>query len=291
MIFRSIDKRILELEKEYGKLDVNVVFHIAEEVAKQKFCKFSSLVESIDAGIRIGFAYETLAVVSSPIEGFTGLELGKTKEGKDYFIANFSGPIRSAGTTASCIVLMLIDYLRELFGFAKYDPTEEEVKRVFTELEDYHQRVTNLQYHPTEEEVNFLAKNIPIQISGEPSEKIEVSNYKDLERVKTNFIRSGFCLIFAEGLAQKAAKGYRLLKHAKEKGIKSTGFDFIDEYIKIHEKKIVGKKDSTPTYMKDLVAGRPIFGQPSRSGSFRLDRKSTRLNSSHTDISRMPSSA
>ncbi len=266
----GIDKRILELEKEYGKLDVNVAFHIAEEVAKQKFCKFSSLVESIDAGIRVAFAYETLAVVSSPIEGFTGLELGKTKDGKDYFIANFSGPIRSAGTTASCVVLMLIDYLREFFGFAKYDPTEDEVKRVFTELEDYHQRVTNLQYHPTEEEVDFLARNLPIQISGEPSEKIEVSNYKDLERVKTNFIRSGFCLVFAEGLAQKAAKGYRLLKQAKNKGIKSTGFDFIDEYLKIHEKKTAGKKDSTPTYMKDLVAGRPMFGQPSRSGGFRF---------------------
>ncbi len=34
------DKRILELEKEYGKLDTAVAFKIAEEVAKQKFCKF-----------------------------------------------------------------------------------------------------------------------------------------------------------------------------------------------------------------------------------------------------------
>jgi DNA polymerase II large subunit len=42
-------------------------------------------------------------VVSSPIEGFTGLKLGKTRDGKDYFKAYFSGPIRSAGTTASCV--------------------------------------------------------------------------------------------------------------------------------------------------------------------------------------------
>ena len=32
------------------------------------------------------------------------------------------------------MVLMLIDYLREFFGFAKYDPTEEEVKRVVNYL-------------------------------------------------------------------------------------------------------------------------------------------------------------
>ncbi len=266
----GIAKRILELEKEYGKLDTTIVFKIAEEIAKQEFCKFSSLIEAIDAGIRVGFSYATLGVVSSPIEGFTELKLNKTKEGKEYFVAYFSGPIRSAGTTASCIVLMLIDYLRELFGYAKYDPTEEEIKRVATELTDFHERITNLQYMPTEEEMIFLAKNMPIQVNGEASEKLEVSNYKNLDRVETNFLRSGFCLIMAEGLAQKAAKGFRLLNHVKGNGIKSTGFDFLEEYIKLHEKRDTGKTDDSPTYIKDLVAGRPVFGHPSRSGGFRF---------------------
>ena len=266
----KIALRILELEEEYGKLDTTVVFKIAEEVAKQKFCQFSSLVEAMDAGIRIGFAYATLGVVSSPIEGFTGIELGKTKEGKDYIIANFSGPIRSAGTTASCIVLILIDYLREMFGYAKYDPSEEEVKRYVTELTDFHERITNLQYMPTEDEIMFLAKNLPIQVAGDKSEKLEVSNYKNLERVNTNYLRSGVCLIIGEGLAQKAAKGFRLLGMAKKNGVKCTGFDFLEEYIELHEKRDKGKTDSSPTYIKDLVAGRPIFGHPSESGAFRF---------------------
>ena len=266
----GIDKRILELEKEYGKLDTTIVFKIAEEVAKQKFCKFDNLLQAIDAGIRIGFAYATLGVVSSAIEGFTELKLGKTKDGKDYFIAYFSGPIRSAGTTASCVVLMLIDYLREIFGYAKYDPSEAEIKRYVTENLDYHERVNNLQYLPTEEEMLFLAKNIPIQIAGDPTEKREVSNYKNLERVDTNFIRGGMCLIFSEGLAQKAAKGFRLLNHAKKNGVKSTGFDFLKEYLELHEKRDKGKTDDSPTYLNDLVAGRPVFGHPSRSGAFRF---------------------
>lgn len=91
----GIDKRIIELEKEYGKLDVAVVFQIAEEVAKQKFCRFDSLLHAIDAGIRIGFAYNTLGVVSSPIEGFTELKLAKTRKNEDYFVAYFSGPIKA----------------------------------------------------------------------------------------------------------------------------------------------------------------------------------------------------
>ncbi len=267
----GIAERILELEEVYGKLDTTVSFKIAEEVAKQKFCKFSSLLEGIDAGIRVGFSYTTLGVVSSPIEGYTQIKIGKRRDGKEYLVAYFSGPIRSAGTTASCIVLMLIDYLRELFGYEKYDPSEEEIRRYVSENQDYHERITNLQYMPTEEEILFLAKNLPIQIAGEPTEKLEVSNYKNLERVETDNIRGGMCLIFSEGLAQKAAKGYRLLNGAKKNGIKSSGFDFLEEYIKIHDKrKKASGSDSSPTYIKDLVAGRPIFGHPSKSGGFRF---------------------
>jgi DNA polymerase II large subunit len=275
---RKIIDRILELEKEFGSLSVSVAFKIAEELAREKYCKFSSLLEAIDAGIRVGFAYITLGVVSSPLEGFTGLKLGKTKNGEDYFRAYFSGPIRSAGTTASCVALMLIDYLRETFGFVKYDPSEEEVKRYVTENYDYHERVTNLQYLPTEEEITFLAKNIPIEITGEPSEDKEVSNYKDLPRIETNCIRGGMCLIFSEGLAQKAQKGLRLWRGVQEKGFKATGWEFLDEYIKIHKKREKGSADASPTYIKDLVAGRPVFSHPSRSGGFRFRYGRTRTS-------------
>ncbi len=276
----GISKRILELEVEYGKLDPTIVFKIAEEVAYQKFCSFDNLIDAIDAGIRVGFAYATLAVVSSPIEGFTGLKIKKTRDNRDYLEASFSGPIRSAGTTASCLVLMLIDYLRELFGFAKYDPVDDEIKRTYAELSHFHERITNLQYMPTEEEALFLARNLPIQISGEPSEKIEVPNYKNLPRVSTNFLRSGFCLILAEGLAQKAAKGFRLLNNAKKNGIKSTGFDWLKEYVELHEKHSIkaDNEGDIPVYIKDIVAGRPVFGHPKKSGGFRFRYGRSRIS-------------
>ncbi len=275
---RKIVDRIIELEKEHGQLDIAVSFKIAEEIAKEKFCKFESLLQAIEAGIRVGFSYITLGVVSSPIEGFTELKIGKTKEGKEYFVAYFSGPIRSAGTTAGCVVLMLIDYLRETFGFAKYDPDENEIKRYVSENYDYHERCNNLQYLPTEEEIAFLAKNLPIEISGEPSEDKEVSNYKDLPRIDSNFIRGGMCLIFSEGLAQKAQKGMRLLKGLQAKGFTATGWNWLDEYITLHKKREKGTSDTSPTYIKDLVAGRPVFGHPSRSGGFRFRYGRSRAN-------------
>jgi DNA polymerase II large subunit len=274
----GISERIVELEKQYGALDMAVSFKIAEEVAHEKFCKFESLLQAIDAGIRVGFAYTTLGVVSSPIEGFTELKLGKTREGKDYFIAYFSGPIRSAGTTASCVALMIIDYLREHFGFAKYDPDEKEVKRYVTENYDYHERVSNLQYLPTEDEIEFLAKNLPIQLSGEPTIERDVSNYKDLPRVETNRIRGGMCLIFSEGLAQKAQKGLRLYKATQAKGFIATGWNFLDDYVALHKKREKGSADASPTYIKDLVAGRPVYGHPSRAGGFRFRYGKSRVN-------------
>ena len=266
----DISKRILELEKDYGKLDPAVSLQIAEEVAKQKFCKFENILEGIDAGARIGFAYITLGVVSSPIEGLTEIKVMKREDGKEYFAPYYSGPVRSAGGTGAAFSLVIVDYLRELFGYAKYDPTEEEVKRTITELADYHERVTNLQYMPTEEETRFLAENVPVQISGDASEKIEVSNFKNLKRIETNFIRSGFCLTFGEGMAQKAPKIKRYIVALKKKGFKINSWDFLDDYIALHAQRDKGKKDDSPTYINDLVAGRPVFGHPSRSGSFRF---------------------
>ena len=262
--------RMNELEREYGQLDAMVSFVIAREIAEERFCKFRDKVEAIDAGIRVGFAYMTLGVVSSPIEGYTGLRLGKTKNGKDYFIASFSGPIRSAGTTATCIVLMLIDYLRESFGYAKYDASEDEIKRYMIENKDYHERVANLAYLPTDEEMEFLAARLPIQIDGEPTSQKEVSNYKDLARVGTNYIRGGMCLIFSEGLAQKAEKALGRLRSCKKNGLKCNGFDWLEDYVGLHKKRESGSEKGEATYIKDLVAGRPVYGYPSRSGGFRL---------------------
>jgi len=268
----NIINRILKLEEKYGALDSTVAFKIAEEIAKEKYCKFETQLEAMDAGIRVGWGYITLGVVSSPMEGYTGIKTGKTQIGETYLKAFFSGPIRSAGTTAACVGAILIDYIRQLFGYAKYDPTNIECKRTVTELYDYHERVTNLQYLPTEEEAYFIAKNLPIQLAGDPTEKREVSNYKNLGRVETDFIRGGFCLIIGEGLAQKAAKGLRILRQLQKNGLEINDWEWLEEYIKLHEKMEKDKSGSGPVYIKDLVAGRPVFGHPGKGFRFRYGR-------------------
>jgi len=270
-------KRIRELEEEYGILDWRVAFKIAEEVALERFCKFKDKKEAIETGIRVGFAYVTLGVVSAPIEGFTGLEIKKTLNGEEYFCLNYAGPIRNAGGTAAALSVIIGDYLRKKFGYAAYDPTDKEIQRCHAELSDYHEKVTNLQYFPSKEECEFMMKNLPVEISGDPSEKYEISNFnlKDLPRVNTNYLRSGYCLIHSSCLSLKAPKLWAALQ--KWGGDFGLGhWSFLEEFIKIQKKKKAKGKERggelAPdyTFIKDLVAGRPVLSHALRSGGFRI---------------------
>lgn len=273
----GVVKRIQELEEKYGILDWRVALQIALEVAQEKFCKFESKEKSMETGIRVGFAYVTVGVVASPLEGFVELRIQKRKDGKEYFALRYSGPIRSAGGTGASVSVLIADYVRKKMGYSEYDPTEQEVQRVITELDDYHEKVTNLQYYPSKEEVYYLVKHLPVQIDGDGSEKYEVSNYKDLPRIETNIIRNGVCLVVAECLAQKAQKVFvQIQKWGKELGLEH--WNFLDEFLKIQKKskaKGIENKEETLikpdlTFIKDIVAGRPVLTHPLRTGGFRL---------------------
>ncbi len=288
----GVSQRIIDLEKEMGTQNWKIAFIIALEVAQQQFCPFKDIRTAMEVGLRIGLAYITNGVVASPLEGFVRLELKKRNDNqKEYFALYFSGPIRSAGTTATCIFVAVADYVRVKMGYAPYDPTEHEIKRTFSELEYFHERIANLQYFPSERETEFLTSHLPLQIDGDASEKIEVPNYKDLPRVSTNMLRNGFCLVNAEGLAQKFAKFWgKFSKWHKEFGM--DHWNFLDDYVKLQKEiKAHGaiKKDASVkiapdyTYIKDIVGGRPILGHPLQRGSFRLRYGRTRTSGFSSD--------
>jgi len=232
----------------------------------------------MEVGLRVGLAYLTNGVVASPLEGFVKLELKERKDGKKYFCLYFSGPIRSAGTTAVCIFVALADYVRKEMGYSVYDPTKQEIKRMSTELYDFHERITNLQYLPSVAEIEFMVEHLPVQIDGDPSERMEVSNYKDLSRIKTNVLRNGVCLVIGEGLTQKAAKFWgKFNKWYKDFDMKK--WDFMEKFVKLQKKARAkgkggnekeGKISPDYTFIKDLVAGRPVLTHPLRIGGFRL---------------------
>jgi len=274
----GVVERIIDLEKQFGSLDWRVALKIAEEVAQEKFCKFADRKEAMEIGIRTGFAYVTVGVVSSPLDGIVNIEVKKRLDNRgEYICVNFAGPIRNAGGTAAAVSVIITDYVRKCMGFDVYDATDDEVKRAVTELQDYHERVTNLQYFPSEAEVSFMLKNLPVEVSGDPSEKIEVSNYKDLPRIPTNQIRSGYCLVLSSCIPLKAPKLWKQIG-AWGKDFRLDEWNFLEEFLRIQKKAKAGKATAVSnekispdyTYIADLVAGRPVLGFPLRSGGFRL---------------------
>lgn len=270
----GVKERIMELEKEFDVLDWRVALKIAEEVAQEKFCKFKDKKEAIEIGIRTGFAYVTVGVVSSPLDGIVGIDIKKRLDGKEYFCVNFAGPIRNAGGTAAAVCVIITDYVRKVMGYERYDAQPDEIKRAHTEVSDYHERISPRQYFPTEGELHFLVQNLPVEIGADPSETREVSNYKDLPRVPTNFIRSGFCLMMTDCIPLKAPKLWKQLsKWGKDFGLDS--WNFLEEYLKLQKKAKAKDEEQlgiSPdyTYLKDLVAGRPVLGLPLSSGAFRV---------------------
>jgi len=275
IINTGVKERIKELEDTYGKLDWRVALTISLEVTQQKFCKFATQKEAIETGIRIGIAYLTMGIVASPLEGFVGLKIRKRKDGNEYFSLMYSGPIRSAGGTAGAVSVIIADYIRKSLGYKTYDPSEKEIRRMVTELYDYHERITNLQYLPSEKEIRILVGSLPVQVDGDASEEIEVSNYKDIERIGTNKIRSGPCLVLGECVAQKAGKVWsQIKKWGKDFGLDDWDFlqDFVNLQKEIKSKEKHTKKGAEPiyTYIQDLVSGRPVLGHPSSVGGLRL---------------------
>ena len=283
IIKSGVAQKIRELENKYSPGDWRVALEVSENVAKEKFCKFSDLREALEVGVRVGLAYITLGIVSAPLEGFVELRIKKRRDGKEYVACYYAGPIRAAGGTAASVSLLIADYLRKKFDIGTYDPTDNEVERYNVELDGYHNLVSRLQYYPVNEEVNFLIKNLPVEITGDPTSKREVLIHKDLKRVGTPRIRGGMCLVLAEGIAQKAGKVLpKIMEWGKDFGLQD--WVWIKDFLKIqkssHTKESEVKDDIVPNYryMEEAVAGRPVFSHPMRKGGFRIRYGRTRLS-------------
>ncbi len=255
----GVAERIRELEAE-GLSREEAALAIGLDFANGRLGKGASRLDAIDMAIRTSVALLTEGVVAAPIEGIARVGLGKNDDGSEYLKIYYAGPIRSAGGTAQALSVLVADYVRRSMGIAPYKPREEEVERYVEEIGLY-KRLQHLQYAPSDDEIRTIIRNCPICIDGEPTEEEEVSGYRDLPRVETNRVRGGIALVSAEGIALKRPK---IKKHVSKLGI--DGWEWLDAVGS--DKKDGG--DSSEKFLRDLIAGRPVFSHPSRPGGFRL---------------------
>lgn len=266
----GIAKRIKEMERT-GISREEVAFHITKDITKPDVEGKEDSVEvkesKADQAIRTALAILTEGVVAAPLEGIAKLKIKRNFDQGWYLAVYFAGPIRSAGGTAAAMAVLLGDYIRLSLGLDKYKPVESEIERYVEEVELYESEVTNLQYSPNPDEVRLAAKNIPVEVTGEPTDHVEVS-HRDLERVETNQIRGGALLAMVEGVIQKAPK---VRKYAKKLDIK--GWLWLEKFSKKAPKKDEAEGESSKVddkYMKDIIGGRPVLSYPQAKGGFRL---------------------
>ncbi|WP_049901579.1 DNA polymerase II large subunit [Halococcus agarilyticus] len=301
----GVADRVRELEGEMSREEA--ALELAADFAEGRVGDYETDAGKIEGAVRTAVALLTEGVVAAPIEGIDRVELATNPDGTEFVRVFYAGPIRSAGGTAQALSVLVADYTRALLGLAEYEAREEEVERYAEEV-DLYDAETGLQYSPKDAETKFIARNSPVMLDGEATGQEEVSGFRDLERVGTNNPRGGMCLVLAEGIAQKAPKIERYTTDLDEVdwpwlddliagtvGKTDDGDDADDSDADDAESETDGADDSDETgdepesaadedsepdgplrpepstkFLRDLIAGRPVFGHPSEAGGFRL---------------------
>ncbi|MGA1848828.1 MAG: DNA polymerase II large subunit [Thermoplasmatota archaeon] len=319
----GVAERIRELAPSMSR--ERLLLQIAQEVAKEMVNSGEDRQKALDQATRTGLAILTEGVLVAPLEGIAEVRIGSNGDGSSYADIYFAGPIRAAGGTAQAVSVLIADQVRKQLGIGEFKVTDQEVARYIEEFQLYR----NLQYRPANEEIEKVVRSCPVCINGEGTEKVEVQGNRDLPRVSTNQVRSGICLVIAEGVLLKAKKITKITKSLEIKGwefledlkgkkkeggpkekeegavcreddileklismkdVEEGMEDYLEdtddegnyldftfeqeddteEVVQLTDDGLSARTEAAVKYIKDLIAGRPVFSHPSRAGGFRL---------------------
>ena len=261
------DIRILLAEFDRETTSIKMATMVAKRFREAGY----DLQKSIDVALRVGLAILTEAVLVAPLEGISEVRLLSNVDGSQFLSIHFAGPIRAAGGTAQALAVLIADMVRRELNVDAYKPTDDEVERVKEEFGLYR---GGLQYRPPPEEVDTIVRACPVMINGESTEDIECAGYGRVRNIDDARIRGGVLLVIGEGLCLKAPK---IQRHTERLNV--PGWDFISTFANKNKAKDEGansngfKSRKVPPiskFMKDIIAGRPVFGAPLEPGGFRL---------------------
>ncbi len=233
-----------------------IAFKIAEEIVNGKFGNMEPETAAEQA-IRTALAIFTEGLTAAPIQGVAQVRIKTNADSSSYLAIYFAGPIRSAGGTDQALTLIVGDFVRRQLGLDKYKPTDDEIARFLEELRLYERTVGRFQYHLPDDEVRKALGLLPVEVTGTESDPVEVSSYRNLQRIETNRVRGGALRVVNDGIVGRAAK---VLTIVEKLGFQ--GWDWLRDFKK--------KSSKSGGFMDDVIAGRPIFSFPSRYGGFRL---------------------
>jgi DNA polymerase II large subunit len=250
----KVGQNIRELSTKLQREEI--AFKIAEAIVGGKFGRMEPEVAAEQA-IRTALAIFTEGLTAAPIQGVAHVKIKTNFDRSSYLAIYFAGPIRSAGGTDQALTLVVGDFVRRLLGLDRYKPTEEEISRFLEELRLYERSVGRFQYHVSDEELKRALERLPVEVTGTESNPVEVSSFRNLQRVETNRVRGGALRVVNDGIIGRAPKVLTIIEK-----LGFQGWDWLKEFRK--------KSQKSAGFMDDVIAGRPIFSFPSRRGGFRL---------------------
>ncbi|MFC7248946.1 DNA-directed DNA polymerase II large subunit [Halomicroarcula sp. GCM10025324] len=291
----GVAERVRELEGQMSREEA--ALELVDDFVEGTVGDYDTREGKVEGAVRTAVALLTEGVVAAPIEGIDRVELLENDDGTEFINVYYAGPIRSAGGTAQALSVLVADYARALLGIDQYRAREEEIGRYAEEV-DLYDKDTGLQYSPKEKETKFIAEHMPIMLDGEATGDEEVSGFRDLERVDSNSARGGMCLVLAEGIALKAPKIQRYTRNLEEvdwpwlqdlidgtigeseadqgeasddaSSETASESDRDEESDESEEQSGPPRVEPAKKYLRDLIAGRPVFSHPSKPGGFRL---------------------
>lgn len=255
---RNVAHRIRELSKKMNKYEM--AFVIAEDIVHAKF-GHTDIEQASEQAIKTALAVMTGGITAAPIQGIAHTKIKQNPNRSPYLAVYFAGPIRSAGGTEQALILVIGDYIRRRLGLEKYYPTEDEISRFIEEIRLYEREVSRFQYHISDEELEDALRHIPIEVNGMGTNDVEVSSYRNLPRIETNRVRGGALRVVNDGVVGRSQK---VLKIVEDIGIEGWA------WLRKIQKEKKPSQNTAHMYMEDIIAGRPIFSFPDRSGGFRL---------------------
>ncbi len=234
-----------------------LAFKIAEEIVHGKFGHLQAQAAAEQA-VRTALAILTEGITAAPLQGVAHVAIKENPDKSKYLAVYFAGPIRSAGGTDQALTLVVADFVRRLLGLDRYKPLPEEIARFTEELRLFERSIGRFQYKISDEELRNALDLLPVEVTGVESDPFEVSSFRNLPRIETNRVRGGALRVVNDGIVGRSSKTWTVIEKL---GIE--GWDWLKRVRRVQEKKTVG-------FMEDVIAGRPVFSFPSRSGGFRL---------------------
>jgi DNA polymerase II large subunit len=256
---KKVAERIRELSEKMDPYEM--AFVVSEDIIHAKY-GHTDPEEAAEQAVRTALAIMTGGITAAPIQGIAHVRIKRNLDRGRYLALYFAGPIRSAGGTEQALILIIGDHIRRRLGLDRYKPTEDEIHRFVEEIRLYEREVGRFQYHISDYELENTLRNLPVEVNGTETNPFEVSSFRNLPRIETNRVRGGALRVVNDGIVGRSQK---VVKITESIGIE--GWEWLRH---VRENNAETQVNVEYMYLEDVIAGRPIFSFPHRSGGFRL---------------------